>query len=103
MLISLNILTVSAQPTTPEQHKVMLNRIKNGEYNFEGAEKWKKISDNAKDLIQKMLVVDTNERYTIKQILQHPWLQEVEVHFLFYFFSCFYKRLFNFSILSSSY
>ena len=47
----------------------MLNRIKNGEYNFEGAEKWKKISDKAKDLIQKMLVVDTNERYTIKQIL----------------------------------
>ena len=69
----------------------MLNRIKNGEYNFEGAEKWKKISDKAKDLIQKMLVVDTNERYTIKQILQHPWLQEVEVLlffilFFFYFF-----------------
>ncbi|KAG2223764.1 hypothetical protein INT45_003488, partial [Circinella minor] len=68
----------SPQPATPEQHNAMLNRIKNGDYNFKGAEKWKKISEQAKDLIQKMLVVDPNERYTIKQILQHPWLQEVE-------------------------
>ncbi|KAI9253890.1 kinase-like domain-containing protein, partial [Phascolomyces articulosus] len=67
--------------TTPEQHRVMLNRIKSGDYNFEGVDKWEKISDEAKDLIQKMLVVDTNDRYNIKQILQHPWLQKVEVCF----------------------
>ncbi|KAI7847205.1 kinase-like domain-containing protein [Circinella umbellata] len=68
----------SSQPATPEQHNAMLGRIKIGDYNFKEAEKWKKISEQAKDLIQKMLVVDPNERYTIKQILQHPWLQEVE-------------------------
>ena len=34
-----------------------------------------RISDEAKDLIQKLLVVDPEERLSSEQILRHPWLQ----------------------------
>jgi len=33
------------------------------------------ISDEAKDCIHKMLCVDPAERYTIDQLLEHPWLK----------------------------
>ena len=29
----------------------------------------------AKDLIQRLLVVDTKRRYTAEQVLSHPWIQ----------------------------
>ena len=34
-----------------------------------------KISEEARDLIQKLLVVDPEERLSSEQILRHPWLQ----------------------------
>ena len=33
------------------------------------------ISEEARDLIQKLLVVDPEERLSSEQILRHPWLQ----------------------------
>ncbi|KAI9492947.1 kinase-like domain-containing protein [Zychaea mexicana] len=72
----------SVHPPTPEEQRIMLQRIKSADYNFYGAAKWETISDLAKDLINNMLVVDANERYTIKQVLQHPWLREVEASIL---------------------
>lgn len=37
---------------------------------------WTKISDTAKDLIRKLLVVNPNKRYTAKQALEHPWIKD---------------------------
>lgn len=37
---------------------------------------WNSISDNAKDLVRKILVKDPNIRLGTAEILQHPWLQE---------------------------
>lgn len=37
---------------------------------------WNSISDNAKDLVQKILVKDPKTRLSTSEILQHPWLQE---------------------------
>ncbi|XP_076042811.1 serine/threonine-protein kinase Chk2-like [Oratosquilla oratoria] len=34
------------------------------------------VSDEAKDLITKLLVVDPKERYTIDQVLNHRWMQD---------------------------
>ena len=33
------------------------------------------ISEEARDLIQKLLVVDPEERLSSEQIIRHPWLQ----------------------------
>ncbi|EPS73534.1 calcium-dependent protein kinase 8, partial [Genlisea aurea] len=39
---------------------------------------WPKVSDNAKDLVMKMLEPDPNKRLTARQVLEHPWLQNIE-------------------------
>ncbi|KAK6201453.1 kinase-like domain-containing protein [Scheffersomyces amazonensis] len=36
---------------------------------------WDEISDSAKDLISKMLVIDPSTRITIDEIWKHPWIQ----------------------------
>ena len=38
---------------------------------------WKTISNEAKDLIKKLIVKDPSKRLTIHQALQHPWVNNV--------------------------
>ncbi|QCE05263.1 calcium-dependent protein kinase [Vigna unguiculata] len=38
-------------------------------------EPWPKVSDNAKDLVKKMLDPDPKRRLTAQEVLDHPWLQ----------------------------
>lgn len=38
--------------------------------------KWRNISDQAKDVVRKLLVVDPTKRMTIEEALQHTWLQD---------------------------
>ncbi|CAI7770164.1 unnamed protein product [Closterium sp. NIES-53] len=40
---------------------------------------WKKVSSDAKDLIRRMLCVDVNERFTIDDVLAHPWVRPAVV------------------------
>ena len=47
--------------------------IKKGEYNFD-APAWKDISNEAKDFIRKLLVVNPNDRITADEIRIHPWI-----------------------------
>lgn len=37
---------------------------------------WPRISDSAKDLVKKLLVVNVDRRYSAKQCLQHPFLTD---------------------------
>ncbi|KDP22101.1 hypothetical protein JCGZ_25932 [Jatropha curcas] len=39
---------------------------------------WPKVSDNAKDLVKKMLNPDPKLRLTAHQVLEHPWLQNAK-------------------------
>lgn len=56
--------------TIPE----MFEQIMSGKFDFP-AEYWGSISNNAKDFISKLLVVDTKKRLTAQQALEHPWLK----------------------------
>lgn len=38
---------------------------------------WYEISEDAKDLIKLMLVVDPDHRITLEGILNHPWIEKV--------------------------
>ena len=51
----------------------MKTKIKAGEYQFPKAE-WKNVSQEAKDIIQRMLTVDPADRVTIDWILKCSWL-----------------------------
>jgi hypothetical protein len=45
-----------------------------GDYSFPSPF-WDNISESAKDLVRRMLVVDPRKRLTAEQCLQHPWVQ----------------------------
>nr|XP_045600913.1 serine/threonine-protein kinase Chk2-like isoform X2 [Procambarus clarkii] len=53
-------------------------KIKNAVYNF-SHRLWKEISDEAKDLITRLLISDPSQRLDIEQTLKHPWLQDDEM------------------------
>ncbi|XP_052201199.1 calcium-dependent protein kinase 8-like [Diospyros lotus] len=39
---------------------------------------WPKVSENAKDLVKKMLEPDPKKRLTAQQVLEHPWVQNAK-------------------------
>ncbi|KFO73817.1 Ribosomal protein S6 kinase alpha-2, partial [Cuculus canorus] len=55
---------------TPEE---ILARIGSGKYALTGGN-WDSVSDNAKDIVSKMLHVDPHQRLTAVQVLRHPWI-----------------------------
>ena len=38
-----------------------------------------RLSDNFKDLMQKIFSVDPDKRPTLEQIMEHPWMNETEI------------------------
>lgn len=52
---------------------VLWDNICSGQFNFNDPA-WNNISDMAKDLIRRLIVVDPTKRYTTEQVLQHPWI-----------------------------
>lgn len=57
---------------------IMLRAIMEGRYEFVSPE-WDDISDEAKDMIRKMLTVDPHCRLTAREALGHPWLCFVQI------------------------
>lgn len=53
--------------------KEMFKHILNGYYHFHSPE-WDDITDAAKDLVRKMLVVDPKKRLSVYDALRHPWI-----------------------------
>ncbi|GAA5799200.1 hypothetical protein HPULCUR_004610 [Helicostylum pulchrum] len=60
-----------------ENKKMLKSHILNGDFNFDHPV-WKEISKEAKDLVKCTMEINAKERYTINQVLNHPWLQDVE-------------------------
>lgn len=53
--------------------ELLFKCIQDGVYKFPEAE-WGEISDEARDLVQHLLVRDPRQRYTADQVLAHPWI-----------------------------
>lgn len=47
-----------------------------GKLYLKSATRWQYVSDHAKDLIRQMLTVDPEERITVDEALNHPWIRE---------------------------
>ncbi|KAI8097194.1 kinase-like domain-containing protein [Halteromyces radiatus] len=60
-------------PFYDESISALTRKVARGEFSFLSPW-WDPISDEAKDLIQGLLCVDPRKRYTVRQVLQHPWL-----------------------------
>ena len=51
----------------------LFTSIVRGDYEFE-EEYWETVSENAKDFISKLLILDSSERMTCEMALKHQWL-----------------------------
>lgn len=52
----------------------ILARVQAGQYSFEGKE-WEVVTEAAKDMVARMLVMDISKRATAKELLAHRWFQ----------------------------
>lgn len=71
--VILYILLCGFPPFYNENQAALFEQIKRGSYDFPEPY-WSKVSDNAKDLVRKMMTVDPKKRFTIDQCLAHPWI-----------------------------
>jgi serine/threonine protein kinase len=75
--VVLYILLCGYPPFHHRSHREKLIATVNGYYRLSG-EEWDFISDEAKDLIKRMLETDPMKRITAKEVLQHPWLVNID-------------------------
>ncbi|KAJ3384011.1 Checkpoint kinase 2 [Lobulomyces angularis] len=59
-----------------EDQRTLFMRIKKADFSFIQESIWSTVSDNAKDLIKKLLVVDPHIRLDVEESLHHPWICE---------------------------
>jgi len=71
--VILYVLLVGYPPFMEDNQRVLFRKIRYGEYEF-FKEDWEEISEEAKDLIQKLLVVDPLHRLTAREALRHDWI-----------------------------
>lgn len=53
--------------------ELLFDKIKKGKFTFD-QEVWEEVSEEAKDLIRKLLVVDPKKRLSASDIKKHEWL-----------------------------
>lgn len=73
--VILYILLSGTPPFYGKNEYDILKRVETGKYAFD-LPQWRSISDDAKDLIRKMLTFHPSLRITATQCLEHPWIQK---------------------------
>jgi calcium/calmodulin-dependent protein kinase I len=66
-------------PFDRETNAEEVQAILEADYSFEPAEYWADISDEAKDFISSLLVVEPALRLTARRALNHPWLRKTAI------------------------
>jgi len=72
------ILLCGYPPFHHDNHNMLFKMIKKGDYEFDSPY-WDEVSDDAKDLIRRMLVVNPDNRETAQELLQHKWITGTDV------------------------
>ena len=69
--VILYAMVVGCLPWTKRNKKELYSQIKSGYYTIPN-----NINEQCKDLIERMLTVDTEKRITLPEIFDHPWVQD---------------------------
>lgn len=75
--VILYILLSGYPPFYGPTDSITLQKVREGSFSFARSE-WNTVSDGAKDLITKLLVLNPTERYTVEQALHHPWIVQTD-------------------------
>lgn len=59
-----------------EDQQRLREQIKTGKLDY-SLPVWEEISDDAKDLINNMIMVDKTKRFSIQQVIEHKWLKTI--------------------------
>jgi len=60
-------------PFYDEDVQVLTAKVVRGECGFISPW-WDHVSESAKDLVSQLLIVDPRKRFTLQQLLHHPWI-----------------------------
>mmetsp|Transcript_9982 Transcript_9982/g.11602 ORF Transcript_9982/g.11602 Transcript_9982/m.11602 type:complete len:606 (+) Transcript_9982:103-1920(+) len=71
----LYILLSGKLPFDGPNGKIVQTKIRGAMLTFQPEETWKAVSDDAKDLIQKLMMLDWQHRMTSTEALDHPWFE----------------------------
>lgn len=74
--VILYILLSGTPPFNGSNDNAIMQKVKTGKYSMSGTE-WDAISEDAKDLISKMLTYDPEKRPSAEACLQHKWIQDL--------------------------
>ncbi|KAL8446854.1 hypothetical protein Emag_004615 [Eimeria magna] len=72
--VILFILLCGYPPFHGKDNQAILKKVQAGEFTFDPRH-WKRISEQAKDLVRRCLTYVPSKRITAKEALQHPWIQ----------------------------
>lgn len=73
--VILYILLSGRPPFDGTDDKEIISNVRQGTYSMTGGE-WKHVSNEAKDLIKKLLNYDIVHRINADQALSHPWIKK---------------------------
>lgn len=75
--VVLFILLAGYPPFHDNSETAMFQKIRRGDFNFNDPA-WDDVSEDAKDLIRNLIVVDPNKRLSAAEALQHRWIMRRE-------------------------
>ena len=75
--VILYALLVGYLPFDDPDSKSLQNTVCRGDYDYYN-EDWKDITDQAKDLVDRMLTHNPNDRFSARDVLRHPWVARRE-------------------------
>ena len=71
------ILLVGYMPFAGNDERKQIQTIRSGHYIVK-KDRWAKVSSQASDFVQKLLVVDPDVRMNAPAALEHPWIKNLE-------------------------
>jgi calcium/calmodulin-dependent protein kinase I len=78
MGVLLYVILSGCSPFNADEEEALLKLVAMGQYEFHDPD-WTHVSEDAKDLISNLLVVDVNKRYNMTQALSHSWVKNAVV------------------------
>mmetsp|Transcript_5218 Transcript_5218/g.14310 ORF Transcript_5218/g.14310 Transcript_5218/m.14310 type:complete len:344 (+) Transcript_5218:127-1158(+) len=73
--VLLYVLLSGCSPFAADDEDVLLKLVASARYTFPDKE-WSTVSDQAKDVVRRALVVDPTQRITLSELMQHPWCRD---------------------------